>query len=47
MERQMSVMLAERDNEKVRGDQLQRQLNKLRAEAKSGQRSVNLASFES
>ena len=43
MERQMSEMLAERDNEKVRGDQLQRQLNKLRAEAKSGQRSVNLA----
>ena len=43
MERQMSEILAERDNEKVRGDQLQRQLGKLRAEAKSGQQNVNLA----
>ena len=43
MERQMSQVQVKHDNEKVRGDHLQRQLSKLRAEAKSGQRSVNLA----
>ena len=43
MERQMREIQVKHDNEKMRGDHLQRQLSKLRAEAKSGQRSVNLA----